>query len=620
MLASVEVTAPSPVVSEARKFGSLAEIARLINSSSDLPAVLNRIVFAVCQHSSWGSCGIMGVNRKAQLSELVVRFDPYLDQIANPPTSWKLQESATMRVIETNRPVIIEDAQVCDEFLSYKEDSRLRGYRTVVIMPLGSTDQVGREMTIAVHSREIVAVSESELAFLVTVAQLASIAVEKAKRVQLEQDLAQRLRQTIEISSLLMERVLAEGSMDAVVEVVAAVVPYPLIIADFAAGTFSVRRCPVPKLMGELEWKRLVGGELAPRITELVRSGAASGFNASQPLIMEHATGSATLQPVVEPLRVHNDTVGGLLIFPSGDGIDDLDAMIVQAAKLALNVQLMRDYVRFRSEAGSLAEVFKTLLAGAPRHPGELLARAQRLGVSLPGPARLIKIGFANDGWDASEPPGSGLHLSLARAVADLRPGAAVVIVDDDLIVFAPANPKEEPAQWNRFVSRMLTAVESHAGARPIAAESSLCRRLSDYREARAECGRVMRLARMFGKSGQLSQADFGPFAVLLSAVDEPSARDFVRHMLGAIEEYDERHGGDLLHTLMEFVRDGCRYQACADRLGIHVSTLRYRLQRLQELFGVNFEEPDSLFGLSLALRLRELSAPARIQRAKHVP
>lgn len=624
MMGSIEVTpaarSSTMPMSEVHKFGSLAEIARLINSSSDLPAVLNRIVFAVCQHSSWGSCGIMGVNRKAQLSELVVRFDPHLEHITNPPTSWKLEESATMRVIETDRPVIIEDAQVCDEFLSYKEDSRLRGYRTVVIMPLGSTDQFGREMTIAVHSREIVAVSESELAFLTTITQLASIAVEKAKRVQLEQDLAQRLRQTIEISSLLMERVLAEGSMDAVVEVVAAVVPHPLIIADFASGTFSVRRCPAPRLMGELDWKRSVGSELAPRIAELVRSCATSGFKTSHPLIIQHGAGTATLQPVVEPLLVHNEIVGGLLIFPSGDGLDDLDAMVAQAAKLALNVQLMRDYVRFRSEAGSLAEVFKTLFASAPRHPGELLARAQRLGVSLPGPARLISIGFANDGWDASDPPSSGLHLSLARSVADLRPGA-VVIVDDDLIVFAPANPKEEPAQWNRFVGRMLATVESHAGTRPIAAESRLCRRLSDYREARLECGRVMTLARMFGKTGQLSQADFGPFAVLLSAVDQPSARDFVQHTLGAIEDYDARHGGDLLHTLTEFVRDSCRYQACADRLGIHVSTLRYRLQRLQELFGIDFEHPDSLFGLSLALRLRDLGSPSRSQRTpKPVP
>ena len=52
----------------------------------------------------------MEVNLKAQLSELIVRCDPRLNQATNPPTSWKLDECATMRVIETNQPGIIEDA------------------------------------------------------------------------------------------------------------------------------------------------------------------------------------------------------------------------------------------------------------------------------------------------------------------------------------------------------------------------------------------------------------------------------------------------------------------------------------------------------------------------------
>jgi purine catabolism regulator len=589
---------------------SVAEIARLINSSTDLPAVLNRIVVAVCQHSSWSSCGIMGVNRKTQMSELIVRFDPRLDPASNPPTKWKLEQSATMRVVETNKPIIIEDAQVCDEFLAYKEDSRLRGYRTVVILPLGSTDQLGREMTIAVHSREKIAVSDAELSFLTTVTQLASIAVEKAKRVRLEQDLAQRLRQTLDISTVLMERVLAEGSMDAIVEVVAAVIPFPLIIADLAADTFTVRRSPVPKLMSEPEWARAVSQELAPEIAALLRSRASSGFKVAQSLTVRGAT---TIRPVVEPLRVQNETVGGLIIFPSGEGLDDLDAMVAQAARLALNVQLMRDHVRFRSEASSLTEVFKTLFAGAPRHSGELVARARRHGVSLPGPGRLVALGLSNEGSQAADAPSAGLHLSLSRTAANLWPGA-VVVADDDLIVFAPASGKEEPERWDRFVVGMLATVESHSGVRAIAAESGLARRLSDYREARIVCGRVMALARMFGKSGQLSQADFGPFAVLLSAVDQSTARDFVRHTLGAIEDYDARNSGELLLTLTAFLREGCRYQTCADRLGIHVSTLRYRLRKLQEQFAIDFEDPDSLFGLILALRLRELGTPSHLQ------
>jgi sugar diacid utilization regulator len=303
-------------------------------------------------------------------------------------------------------------------------------------------------------------------------------------------------------------------------------------------------------------------------------------------------------------LRVQDETVGALILFPSSDALDDLDAMLAQAARLALSAQLMRDHVRFRSEASSLAEVFTTLFAGTARHHGELIARAQRLGVSLIRPARLIVIGFAKQ--EPGVPPSSGLQLNLARSAAALRPGTAV-IVDDEIVVFAPMSPKEEEAHWARFVSAIVATVEHHVGVSPIAAVSGICRRLTDYREARRECGRTITLARMFGKSGPLSRADFGPFAVLLSALHQESAQDFVRDTLGVIEEYDALHGGDLMQTLASFVRSNCRYQACADRLGIHVSTLRYRLERLQQLLSIDFEDPEALFGLSLAMRLREL-------------
>jgi DNA-binding PucR family transcriptional regulator len=603
---------PAAPAADVRKFASVAEIARLINSSNDLRAVLNRIVTAVCQHSSWTSCGIMAVNRKAGLSELVVRFDPRLDPAINPPTSWKLEESATMRVIETNQPVIISDAQVCEEFLSYKNDSRLRGYHTVVMLPLGTSDPLGREMTIAMHSRQVVDVSETELAFLSTVTQLASIAVEKAKRVQLEQERAQRLRRTVEVSTELMEGVLAEDSMDTVVDMVAAVLPYPLIIADLAAGAFSARRSP-SKALGDAEWKRIVSQDLGAAITTLVREAAASGQKTGRALTVGHGDIDA-LHPIVEPLQVKNETVGGLLIFPPHETLDDLDGVLVHAARLALDVQVMRDYVRFRSEASSVADLFKTLFSGPLRHPAELVSRARRLGISLPGPARLLAIGFPGDASEGAEPRLSGLQLSLSRSVAELRPGAAVII-DEDPVIFAPVAAKEDPAAWASFVRTVVAATESHVGVRPIAAESRVCRRLADYADARRECGRVLSLARMFGKTGRASQVDFGPFAVLLSAVDQPSAQVFVHETLGAVEEHDRRQGTQLLGTLAAFVREGCRYQPCADRMGIHVSTLRYRLERLQHLFGIDFESPDALFGLTLALRLRDLATEATVTR-----
>jgi len=38
--------------------------------------------------------------------------------------------------------------------------------------------------------------------------------------------------------------------------------------------------------------------------------------------------------------------------------------------------------------------------------------------------------------------------------------------------------------------------------------------------------------------------------------------------------------------------------------MGLHVTTLRYRLSRIQELFGVDVETPEKRFAVELAIRL----------------
>ncbi|HWH94908.1 MAG TPA: helix-turn-helix domain-containing protein, partial [Baekduia sp.] len=61
-----------------------------------------------------------------------------------------------------------------------------------------------------------------------------------------------------------------------------------------------------------------------------------------------------------------------------------------------------------------------------------------------------------------------------------------------------------------------------------------------------------------------------------------------------------------LTATLAAWLADPGRPQAMADRLGLHVQTVRYRLKALRELFGDALDDPDERFELSLALRVGE--------------
>lgn len=58
-----------------------------------------------------------------------------------------------------------------------------------------------------------------------------------------------------------------------------------------------------------------------------------------------------------------------------------------------------------------------------------------------------------------------------------------------------------------------------------------------------------------------------------------------------------------MVETLEAWLADPGRPQAMADRLNVHVQTVRYRLRILRELFGPDLDDPDARFELAVALR-----------------
>ena len=67
---------------------------------------------------------------------------------------------------------------------------------------------------------------------------------------------------------------------------------------------------------------------------------------------------------------------------------------------------------------------------------------------------------------------------------------------------------------------------------------------------------------------------------------------------------HDARRRTAYVETLSKYFDSGARLQACADAMGLHVTTLRYRLARLRELFGIELDTQEQRFSLELAIRL----------------
>jgi Purine catabolism regulatory protein-like family/PucR C-terminal helix-turn-helix domain/GGDEF-like domain len=77
-----------------------------------------------------------------------------------------------------------------------------------------------------------------------------------------------------------------------------------------------------------------------------------------------------------------------------------------------------------------------------------------------------------------------------------------------------------------------------------------------------------------------------GTHAMLLASVPADVLRSFRDRLLGPLIRYDQRRGTELVATLAGFLACSGSWNACAERLHVHVNTLHYRIRRIEELTG----------------------------------
>jgi hypothetical protein len=96
---------------------------------------------------------------------------------------------------------------------------------------------------------------------------------------------------------------------------------------------------------------------------------------------------------------------------------------------------------------------------------------------------------------------------------------------------------------------------------------------------------------------------DLGVFRIFAEVEDPATVERFAKTWLGTLLEYDERKPAELVETLSQFLDLGSAHAATCAVLGIHRSTLKYRLHRIREISGHDLSDPDTRFNLQLATR-----------------
>ena len=108
----------------------------------------------------------------------------------------------------------------------------------------------------------------------------------------------------------------------------------------------------------------------------------------------------------------------------------------------------------------------------------------------------------------------------------------------------------------------------------------------SHYRQAML----TVSLAQRMGLEGAASFAQMMPLPLFMPLVEKRDVTAFIPPELLMVREYDRLHGTGFMETLQTYSLGLFHKRKAAKELHIHVNTLNYRLEQVEELFGLGSE------------------------------
>ncbi|MFW5891692.1 MAG: PucR family transcriptional regulator [bacterium] len=100
---------------------------------------------------------------------------------------------------------------------------------------------------------------------------------------------------------------------------------------------------------------------------------------------------------------------------------------------------------------------------------------------------------------------------------------------------------------------------------------------------------------------------DLKYYKVLDQIKNKKIVNEFIKENISEIKIYDENNSSDLLLTLKKYIKNNCNIRKTADEMYLHYNTIKKRLKKLEEVTGLDLSDNETLFNLSLAIKLSNI-------------
>ncbi len=97
---------------------------------------------------------------------------------------------------------------------------------------------------------------------------------------------------------------------------------------------------------------------------------------------------------------------------------------------------------------------------------------------------------------------------------------------------------------------------------------------------------------------------NLGIYRILFDLKNRNELYNFYQETIGKIIEFDRDNQTEYLHTIRVYIEQQCSINHTAEQLFVHYNTVRYRLKKIQKLFGMDLDNEEDRVNLYIAIKV----------------
>jgi len=315
---------------------------------------------------------------------------------------------------------------------------------------------------------------------------------------------------------------------------------------------------------------------------------------------------------------------GYLWIDLEGGGLRPEDVVLLYWARRVLEAELGKERIRLETELGVRGDFVDDLVSGHYGSIDLLLQRARYLGADLADGALAMVVDiddFAR--YLARRKPKEPAIQELKRRLADavrlqtrqLFSNFLLGPRSDNVILFLGSSEGEGPDELSEKAQLLAKGIQRYV--KGLLPDLTVSVGIGGYKkdpaqlpDAYSEAGVALEIGhRIHGPSCVSTFGRTGTYKLLFRVLQEnpEELEAFYDETLEPVVHYDSRYGTELVQTLITYLGNDASTVRTAGDLFAHRHTIRYRLDRVGELTGLDVDKSEDRERLTLGIKAMQL-------------